>query len=61
MPDLCNKAHRKHHVKCETPEDPHSPQIHGLNRVLWGGVFLYVKEAHNTETLKRYGNGTPDD
>jgi stearoyl-CoA desaturase (delta-9 desaturase) len=53
--------HRKHHVKCETPEDPHSPQIHGLNRVLWGGVFLYVKEAHNAETLKRYGNGTPDD
>jgi stearoyl-CoA desaturase (delta-9 desaturase) len=53
--------HRKHHVKCETPEDPHSPQVHGLNRVLWGGVFLYVKEAHNLETLKRYGNGTPDD
>jgi stearoyl-CoA desaturase (delta-9 desaturase) len=29
--------------------------------VLWGGVFLYVKEARNPETLKRYGHGTPDD
>src|ERR1039457_7658963 len=39
--------HRKHHAKCETVDDPHSPQVYGINRVLWGGVFLYVKEAHN--------------
>jgi stearoyl-CoA desaturase (delta-9 desaturase) len=54
-------VHRKHHAKCETPEDPHSPQVLGLNRVLWGGVFLYVKEANKPETLERYGHGTPDD
>ena len=53
--------HRKHHAKCETPEDPHSPQILGINRVLWTGVFLYVKESRNAETLTRYGHGTPDD
>ena len=53
--------HRKHHAKCETADDPHSPQILGINRVLWGGVFLYVKEAYNRETLERYGHGTPDD
>jgi stearoyl-CoA desaturase (delta-9 desaturase) len=53
--------HRKHHAKCETPDDPHSPQIYGIRRVLWGGVFLYVKEAHNRQTLERYGHGTPDD
>jgi len=53
--------HRKHHAKCETPEDPHSPQVHGINRVLWTGVFLYVKEARNRETIERYGHGTPDD
>ena len=53
--------HRKHHAKCETPDDPHSPQVYGLKRVLWGGVFLYVKEAHNRQTLARYGHGTPDD
>jgi stearoyl-CoA desaturase (delta-9 desaturase) len=53
--------HRKHHAKCETPDDPHSPQIVGINRVLWGGVFLYVKEAYNRETIERYGHGTPDD
>ncbi len=53
--------HRKHHAKCETVEDPHSPQIHGINKVLWAGVFLYVKEAFNNETIERYGHGTPDD
>jgi stearoyl-CoA desaturase (Delta-9 desaturase) len=53
--------HRKHHAKCETADDPHSPQVYGINRVLWGGVFLYVKESFNKETLERYGHGTPDD
>ena len=53
--------HRKHHAKCETAEDPHSPQVYGINRVLWLGVFLYVKESYNRETLERYGHGTPDD
>ena len=54
-------VHRKHHAKCDTPDDPHSPQILGINRVLWGGVFLYVKEANKSDTIKRYGHGTPDD
>jgi stearoyl-CoA desaturase (delta-9 desaturase) len=54
-------VHRKHHAKCETAQDPHSPQLLGLNRVLWGGVFLYVKEANRPDTLERYGLGTPDD
>jgi len=54
-------VHRKHHAKCETPEDPHSPQQLGINRVLWGGVFLYVKEALKKDTIERYGHGTPDD
>ena len=53
--------HRKHHAKVETADDPHSPQIYGINRVLWGGVFLYRKESYNQETLDRYGHGTPDD
>jgi stearoyl-CoA desaturase (Delta-9 desaturase) len=53
--------HRKHHAKCETAEDPHSPKVYGINRVLWVGVGLYVKESFNKETLERYGHGTPDD
>ena len=54
-------VHRKHHARCETAEDPHSPQILGINRVLWGGVFLYVKEAARPDTIQRFGHGTPDD
>jgi hypothetical protein len=26
--------HRKHHAKCETDEDPHSPQVLGIKKVL---------------------------
>src|SRR5262247_1036314 len=40
--------HRKHHAKCETIDDPHSPRIYGINRILWGGVVLYVKESYKT-------------
>ena len=53
--------HRKHHAKCETVEDPHSPQTRGLKTVLWSGAELYMAEAENAETLSRYGHGTPDD
>ncbi|MBS0288821.1 MAG: fatty acid desaturase [Proteobacteria bacterium] len=53
--------HRKHHAKCETAEDPHSPQILSLATVLWQGAELYRKEAANPETLVRYGQGTPED
>ena len=54
-------VHRKHHAKCETPEDPHSPQVYGLKKVLLEGVELYRAEAANRETVERYGHGTPDD
>jgi len=54
-------VHRKHHAKCDTPEDPHSPQVLGINRVLWRGVFLYIHESNKAETIARYGHGTPDD
>jgi len=54
-------VHRKHHARCETVDDPHSPQVHGIHRVLWTGVFLYVAEARKRDTLQRYGHGTPDD
>lgn len=53
--------HRKHHAKCETEDDPHSPQILGLPQVLLEGAELYKAEAKNQETLERYGKGTPDD
>ncbi len=53
--------HRKHHAKCETPDDPHSPQTRGLKKVLWEGAELYKAEADNKETLAKYGHGTPND
>ncbi|WP_317622910.1 DesA family fatty acid desaturase [Thiohalobacter sp.] len=53
--------HRKHHAKCETEDDPHSPVIKGIHTVLWRGAELYRDEAGNAETLRRFSQGTPDD
>jgi stearoyl-CoA desaturase (Delta-9 desaturase) len=53
--------HRKHHAKCETPDDPHSPQTRGIDEVLWRGAELYRAEAKNQETLAKFGHGTPND
>jgi stearoyl-CoA desaturase (delta-9 desaturase) len=54
-------VHRKHHARVETAEDPHSPQVYGIQRVLWDGTALYRKAAANREDLQKYGRGTPDD
>ncbi len=54
-------VHRKHHAKCETAEDPHSPQQKGLKALLLTGVELYRVEATNQETLDKFGHNTPDD
>ena len=53
--------HRKHHAKCEQPDDPHSPHVYGIKTVLLRGYELYRKEAQNKDTLTRYGHGTPSD
>jgi stearoyl-CoA desaturase (Delta-9 desaturase) len=53
--------HRKHHAKCETVDDPHSPQTRGIETVLWRGAELYRTEAKNHETMAKFGHGTPDD
>jgi stearoyl-CoA desaturase (Delta-9 desaturase) len=54
-------VHRKHHARCETAEDPHSPQVLGIMKVLREGAELYQAESKNQETLDKYGAGTPDD
>ncbi|HBI78974.1 MAG TPA: acyl-CoA desaturase, partial [Marinobacter adhaerens] len=52
--------HRKHHAKCETEEDPHSPVVLGIRKVLFQGAELYAESA-TPETLERYGQRTPED
>lgn len=53
--------HRKHHAKCETEDDPHSPQTRGIDTVLWRGAELYRAEAKNRDTIAKFGHGTPND
>ena len=53
--------HRKHHAKCETEDDPHSPQAKGIKTVLLTGSELYRAEAKVQETLDKYGHNTPND
>lgn len=53
--------HRKHHAKCETEEDPHSPQFKGIDTVMWRGVELYRDARTQREDIEKYGKGCPDD
>lgn len=53
--------HRKHHARCETVEDPHSPQVLGIRKVLWQGAELYRAAAEDEAMVARFGHGTPDD
>lgn len=54
-------VHRKHHAACETADDPHSPQVLGLKKVLWQGAELYREAANDKALVERFGHGTPDD
>jgi stearoyl-CoA desaturase (delta-9 desaturase) len=54
-------VHRKHHAFCETPDDPHSPRVYGLRKVLLEGAELYKAEAVRKETVDKFGRGAPDD
>jgi stearoyl-CoA desaturase (Delta-9 desaturase) len=53
--------HRKHHAKCETIDDPHSPVAHGIKKVFFEGAELYRAESKNMETMAKYSHGVPDD
>jgi len=53
--------HRKHHAKCETEEDPHSPQTRGIDTVMWRGAELYRAESKNRETITKFSHGVPND
>lgn len=53
--------HRKHHAHCETEQDPHSPQVFGIDKVFWQGAELYRAAATRAEDMEKYGRGTPDD
>ena len=54
-------VHRKHHAKCETVDDPHSPVTRGIKKVLLEGSELYRTESKNVETIEKYGHGAPND
>lgn len=55
-------VHRKHHAKCDTEEDPHSPKFFGLKKILLEGADIYTKAGRNNQPLLiEYGEGTPDD
>jgi stearoyl-CoA desaturase (Delta-9 desaturase) len=54
-------VHRCHHAHVETDQDPHSPIVYGIWRVVLGGTALYHHAAKNKAIIEQYGKGTPDD
>ena len=53
--------HRKHHAKCETEDDPHSPRFKGIKTVFWQGVELYREARGMRADIEQYGKGAPND
>lgn len=53
--------HRKHHAKCETADDPHSPMHKGIGTVFWRGADLYREARLARADIEQYGKGCPDD
>ncbi|MEF3082310.1 fatty acid desaturase [Luteimonas sp. SMYT11W] len=53
--------HRKHHAKCETEDDPHSPRFKGIKTVFWQGVELYREARAQRADIEQYGKGAPSD
>lgn len=54
-------VHRLHHRFCESKDDPHSPKVHGILRVLFKGALLYNEASKDSNMVDSYGSGTPDD
>ena len=54
-------VHRKHHAKVDTDDDPHSPTVFGIKRLLLEGAELYWIAARDPDTIARYGHGCPND
>ena len=52
-------VHRKHHAKVESADDPHSPQVMGIHRVLWGGVFCMSAKRKIARPLKNTATAHP--
>jgi len=53
--------HRKHHQRSDQEGDPHSPQIYGIWRVLFGGAFLYHSTSKDTAMIDSLSKDCPDD
>jgi stearoyl-CoA desaturase (delta-9 desaturase) len=53
--------HRKHHQRSDQEGDPHSPQIYGIWRVLFGGAFLYHSASKDTAMVDSLSKDCPND
>jgi len=53
--------HRKHHQRSDQEGDPHSPQIYGIWRVLFGGAFLYHSASKDTAMIDSLSKDCPND
>ena len=54
-------VHRKHHAHCEKENDPHSPAVHGLFKVLFSGADLYRTATKNKSEIEKYTQDIKND
>jgi len=53
--------HRRHHQRSDQEGDPHSPQIYGIWRVLFGGALLYHATSKDTAMIDSLSKDCPND
>ena len=54
-------VHRKHHAFADREGDPHSPLLLGFWKVQLWNVYYYVREARNSETVRKYASDLAPD
>lgn len=54
-------VHRRHHQKCETSDDPHSPHTRGIWTVLFGGAVLYTRASNDKSMVRELTRDIPRD
>ena len=54
-------VHRKHHAHTDTPDDPHSPKVHGWVKVQLANAAMYRRHARDGVTVDKYAKDLPAD
>lgn len=53
--------HRRHHMFCDKPGDPHSPHVLGLKSIMLKGALIHYQAQKDEKIQRVHGNGVLND